>query len=945
MKQSLLILLLLAFIMLPATAQQGQPLIVTGTVVDAEDGSPLPGLTVVFQNAADTTRQRAGISNPDGEFELRIFRPGTYKLRLSFVGYETIVRDLVLENQRTDLGTIEMQRSIMNLDNVVVEEVQERFRMRGDTTVFNADAYKVNPDASAQDLVTKLPGVVMQDGQVEAQGEQVQRVTVDGKEFFGGDPSVALQNLPAEAIQSVEVYDRQSDQAQFTGFSDGETQKTINIVTRSGMSNGQFGKIYGGYGDESRYIGGGNMNIFDQDRRISIIGLSNNINQQNFAFEDLLGITGGDSGGMRGGGMRRGGGPPRGGFRGRSGNGFNPRDFLVGQQGGINKTSSVGINYSDELGSKLKLTTSYFFNRMGNANDTFLDRQLFLPGDQLQFYNEIATTASTNYNHRINARLEYTINESNSFIIRPNISFQNNIATSQQTGFNLLDSGSLLNEALNTSSTDNRGYTSSTSILYRHRFPKRGRTISSEFEIGLNDRWGDTDQLSLTEYFIGDAGQDSTFDQVIDNETAGQSFGVDIDYTEPLGENGQLRLSYEPSFGNDVSDRFAFVRDLQTGLYNVIDPSYSSQYDNDVVRHRGGATYRYNLTEEFNIQLGVEVQNENISGTQAFPVAFSLDRNFFTVLPEVELEYEIDDVIDLDLDYSARTSTPSVTQLQGVIDNTNPLFLTSGNPDLEPSFTHNIRLRARRGNWRAGRMMFGFVSFDRETNPIGTASLLAVSDTLLSQGIVLQQGSQFSYPVNLDDESLSLRSFFVMGTPLSAIKSNVNFRGGVSYSKTPGLINDAVNMATQYGFNGGITVASNISERLDFTLSYGGSYTLASNSFYEQLDENFYRHDAGVRFTWLPYGRIVVETNLTYNDFVGLDEDLYPTTFIMNAGLGYKFMQQDAAELKLVVGDIFNQENGINRTINELYIEDSRSQVLGRYILLNLSYKFRDFKM
>lgn len=943
-----LLLLLAPLFGLSARAQQRQVFTVTGTVLDAEDGTPMPGLTAVLQSTADTTRQRASISDANGQFVLRTRLMGMYRLRLSFVGYEPFVQQVNVDSTANNIGTVRMVRAIVGIDEVVVEDVQERFRIKGDTTVFNADAYKVNPDANAEDLVTKLPGVVMQDGQVEAQGEQVQRVTVDGREFFGSDPAVALKNLPADVIQSIEVFDEQSEQAQFSGFNDGETQKTINIVTRTGMSNGQFGKVYGGYGDDSRYASGGNANIFNNDQRISIIGLSNNINQQNFAFEDLLGIMGGGGGGrgggprMRGGGTRGGGG----GFRGRGGSGFNPRDFLVGQQGGLNNTTSVGINYSDDIGSKLKLSTSYFFNRMGNTNNALLDQQLFLPDEQSQFYNETTQTESTNLNHRLSARIDYTIDENNSLLIRPNFSFQDNTSESLQSGVNLLDSGALLNEALNSSLADNNGFTSSTRVLYRHRFPKRGRTISSEFELGLNDSWGDTNQLQVIQYYDAVlADQDSTYDQELDSETSSQSYGININYTEPLGEEGQLRLTYEPSYGKNVSDRFAYVLDLQTGLYTVLDPTFSSLFDNDVFRQRGGLTYRQNLGERWEVQLGLEAQNERLIGDQTYPVAFDLDRNFFSLLPEIDIEYEIDQKLDLDLNYRTNTNTPSVSQLQDVIDNTNPLFLTTGNPDLEPSYAHSIRLRARRGNWREGRMMFGFVNLNYEQNSIGTASLLAVRDTTLSRGVVLQQGSQFSRPVNLDDPSINVRSFFGIGTPFPMLKSNLNFRGGVTYARTPGLINDVVNMATQYAINSGVTVASNISERLDFTVSYGADYTIASNSFYEQLDENYFRHDAGLRFTWLPIGGLIFETSLTYNDYLGLDEELYPTTFIMNAGLGYKFMQRDAAEVKLVVGDIFNQETGISRTITEAYIQDSRQQVLGRYVLLNISYRFRDFRM
>ena len=404
-----------------------------------------------------------------------------------------------------------------------------------------------------------------------------------------------------------------------------------------------------------------------------------------------------------------------------------------------------------------------------------------------------------------------------------------------------------------------------------------------------------------------------------------------------------IQLSYEPSYSKNVSDRFAYVQDLRTGLYTVLDPTFSSLFDNNVIQQRGGASYQLRIDDRFEIQLGVEAQSERLLGDQTYPVPYDLDRTFFSILPEVEIEYEVGESLDLDLDYRTRTNTPSMNQLQDVIDNTNPLFLSTGNPDLEPSFTHNIRLRARRGNWREGRIVFGFVDFNYMRNTIGTSSLLAMREMELEQGVILPQGAQFSYPVNLADPSISARSFFGMGRPLALLQSNFNFRGGVSYARTPGLINDQVNMGTQYGLNSGLTIASNISENLDFTVSYGANYTIASNSFYQELDENFFRHDTGLRFAWLPAGGLILESNLTYNDYVGLDDELYPTTFIVNAGVGYKFMQLDAAEVKLVVGDIFNQETGINRSITELYIEDSSSQVLGRYVLLNLSYKFRNF--
>jgi len=937
---------------LPTLAQQNAINIVSGRAIDGEtDTSPLPGVTAVIETVSDSILVAGSTSNADGYFAIEVRERGEYRLRLTFVGFVTHEQLVTIDGPYKSLGTISMKPDVMQLDEIVVEELQERMIIRGDTTIFNADAYKVNPDATAEDLVAKLPGIVVQDGQVEAQGEQVQRVTVDGREFFGQDPTAALRNLPADVIQNVEVFDRDSDQAQFTGFDDGNSERTINITTRRGMSNGQFGQVYGGYGDDQRYITGGNTNIFDGDRRISIIGLSNNVNQQNFAFQDLLGLMGSGGSGFRGrgggGDFSRGGGGGRG--RGRGGGGFNPRNFLVGAQSGLNHTTSAGVNYSDEIGSSLRLSASYFFNRVSNENDAILDRELFLANDQSQFYNENTQSSGKNFNHRLNARIDYTINENNSLTIRPSLSFQNNTSSSLQSGINSLATGALLNTVYNNYITDNRGFTSSSSILYRHRFSKPGRTISADARLGFNSRAGDADQVSITEFMqIGrqnrGAASDSTYDQEVDNSSAGQSYAIRFAYTEPLGEVGQLQLTYRPSYNRNVSDRSAYVLDLRTGLHTILDPTFSSLFDNDVVQQRGGISVQRRIDDRYSIQLGLEIQNERLIGDQTYPVDFRLDRSFLSFLPEAEIEFEFGEALDLDIDYRTRTNTPSVSQLQDVVDNTNPLFLSSGNPDLEPSYSHTISVRGRRGDRRAGRMMFAYVSWTREMNSIGTASFLASQDTVIAGGrILLPQGAQYSAPLNLDNPSTTIRSFVGLGTPVSLLRSNLNFRGGVRYSKSPSVINGVDNMGTQYSFNGGLTLGSNISERLDFTLTYNAAYTIANNSYYSPLNENFFRHDTGFRFVWLPIGGLVIEHSLTYNNYIGLDESLYPTTFIVNAGLGYKFMQADAAEVKLLFGDIFNQETGINRNITEAYVEDSQTQVLGRYILLNLSYRFRNF--
>ena len=333
-----------------ASAQESiRPVTLTGFVYDQEQDTPLPGVNIVVRSIQDTTAQYGVISNENGYFRLSIPEAGLYRIRMSFVGFAPVVLERELLPGRNMLGRLEMEQQTVGLDQVVVEGVQERVTQQGDTTIYNADAFKVNQDANAEDLIAKMPGIVVEDGTVQAQGENVRRVLVDGREFFGDDPRTALQTLPAEVIEKIEVFDRMSDQAQFTGFDDGNSEKTINIVTRPGMSNGQFGRLHGGYGSETRYSTGGNINIFNDDQRISFIGLSNNVNQQNFTTEDLLGVVGNvrNRGGGFGGAGGRGGGARGGGrgFGGRPGGDIgalmrggnrplqsDPGSFLVGDQ-------------------------------------------------------------------------------------------------------------------------------------------------------------------------------------------------------------------------------------------------------------------------------------------------------------------------------------------------------------------------------------------------------------------------------------------------------------------------------------------------------------------------------------------------------------------------------------------------------------------------------------
>lgn len=943
---------LLVFLAGSALAQQTNPRSITGRIIDTKTGETLIGVNVVATLKADTTVTHGQVTDTNGRFSVPVRVAGDYRVRISYVGFVAQTKDVTVADKEAPLGLIEMQVDVMLMNEVRVEAVQDRVEVRGDTTVFNAAAFKVNPDATTEDLLRKMPGIVVDGGQVQAQGETVQRVLVDGREFFGQDPAAALRNLPSEIVDRIEVYDRQSDQAQFTGFEDDNTQKTINIVTLTGRSNGQFGKVYGGYGSEERYLTGGNINIFDDDRRISIIGMSNNVNQQNFAIEDLMGVVGSASGrGGFGGGQRGGGGRPPGGGSfggGRPGGDFggmrggDTGSFLVGNQGGVNSTDAFGLNYQDSFGANLQVTGSYFFNRSDNASTSLLDREYYLEDALSQLYNEENVSSSTNMNHRFSGRLTYSINERNSLIFTPRITTQSNEAASFLFGENVLTTAERLSQTTNDYLSDSNGMNASANLLLRHSFATRGRTLSVNFSASSNTSRGDTDQLSSNLFFTGNT-DDILLDQRTDSDQIGRSLSMRLTYTEPVGEGGQIQVNYSPSRTVSDSERWSNSLDPIAGTYTILEPSLSSEFDNIVLRQRGGVSYT-KRTQSLRITLGVDGQSESLTGDQAFPVTFDVDRMFNHVLPSAEVQFGNSRQKSLRLSWRTQTDTPSISQLQDVIDNRNPLQLSSGNPGLDPSYTNTLMARFNSTNLETGRVFFGFASWSSASDYIGTETTIAQRDTQIADGVTLLQGSQFSRPVNLDGQQ-TLRSFFTFGRPTPFFDANMNWNGGVTLTSAPGLINGEKNVTDVLGLNGGLVISSNISERLDFTVSENVSYNTSENSAYPQLNNTYTQYRTGASITAMPTKSLVLETSVAHSLYNGLGDNVDNTSILWNAALGYKFLKGNGGELRFIVADILNRNTNVARSITEFYIQDTSSNVLGRYVLLNFTYTLRNFRM
>ncbi|HSC38804.1 MAG TPA: outer membrane beta-barrel protein, partial [Chitinophagaceae bacterium] len=821
-----------------ASAQTGA---LKGIVQDKADKSALFGATISLVSKKDTTHKYNAVTDRRGAFEIKNIGTDTFILSISSIGYDLVERELPVADSAIDLGTIAILKKAKELADVVVVAKTPPVKQKGDTLEYSANQFKVNPDATGEDLVKKMPGITVDNaGTVTAQGENVKKVTIDGREFFGDDATAALRNLPSEVIDKIQVFDRLSDQAQFTGFDDGNGYKAINIVTKANMRNGQFGRIYAGYGTDGRYSAGGNVSFFKDQRRISIIGLTNNINQQNFSTQDLLGVTsssgnrGGAGGGGRGGGGNRGGGGG-GNFGGGAGGGNfgNTNNFLVGQQNGISKTNSIGLNFSDIWNKKIEVTGSYFFNNTNNTNNQSLARKYFLSGDSSQFYNENSLSHSENYNHRINLRVEYKIDSSNTLILTPVLNFQNNKSYSFLDGTNFYTVADSISRSISNSNTNTSGYNISNGLVFRHAFAKRGRTISVGINTGFNNKSGDTYLQAMNRYFTDTTATNDSLQQFVDQVSNGYQVSANLAYTEPIGKKGQLQINYNPSYSKSKADQETYHYDYTGNKYSLFDSSLSNKYDNNYTTQNGGITYRVGDRNNM-LAVGAAYQYATLTGNGVFPKTSTVDKTFSNILPNLMARFRFSEKSNLRLFYRASTNPPSVTQLQDVINNTNPLSLSTGNPDLQQQYTHSLIGRYSYTNSLKGQTIFANLFVQDTKDYVANASYIASKDSALTKSITLYKGSQLSKPVNLDGY-WSVRSFFTFGMPIKFIKSNLNWNAGFSYTKLPGLINNQSSISDTYNYNLGAVLGSNISQYVDFIFSYSANFNVVKNSLQAQL--------------------------------------------------------------------------------------------------------------
>ncbi|HLO58789.1 MAG TPA: TonB-dependent receptor [Bacteroidales bacterium] len=880
---------------------------VSGKIIDKTDNQPVIGAFVFLTDVKDTTNRVAGTTDVDGKFLLTGLKKKAYHLTIQSINYEKIRQEITLTKQVTDLGTFTLEMASKMLKEVVVVG-QGTAVQKGDTTVMTAESFKVTQDANAEDLVKKMPGITVENGTVSARGEKVEKVLVDGKPFFGDDPSVALRNLPAEVIDRVQVFNKLSDQAELTGFDDGQSSRTINIITKKSSKFSSFGKFTGGTNFDDKYLAGGSFNLFRGQQRFTFSGMTNNINQSNFAMQDLIGATSGGS-------MRT---------------GWGGRSF--GDWGGISKNSSLGFNYIDNWGKKISVSGSYFYNTSSTTRITNKDIEYLLI-DQGNFEQDSAYTTSKNQNHRLNMRIEYNIDSMNSMVIVPRFSLQDN--SNNSFSQSLISGGDINSQSIEQTFSDNLGYNLGNDLTWRHKFVKKGRTLSIRSSVSYDKRNNDITDLATVDTIPDN--------QLIDGLTNNLNLNTNFNYTEPLGKFSQLQFNYNNNFRGSDNSRKVFALDPENHKSNSMD-SLSNVYNNNLYANRVGLSWLYNK-KDLNLMVGLNYERSDLKGQQDFPKQAKVNETFQSFLPNLMLNYKFSAISNLRVFYRTETDVPSITELQNAIDNSDRRKIRTGNPFLKQEYSHNLMSNFSYANPTSGFNAFVFVRGQYAKNIISNKTIYAQNDTLLRPDgidVTLYPGSQLSYPVNLD-HSYQLNSMINLSYFVKPIKSNVSLVNGFNYNQTPEFAQTLINRSNNYSLMNSLIITSNISSNVDFTVSYTSNYSITKYSL-DFMDRKIYWYQsASAKLNLILWKGIVFNTDVVgqYNKGSQMNDDYTEQYFVWNASIGKKFLKSKAAEVRLGAYDILNQNQSISRSVTATSMTDTRINAYKRYFLVLFTYNLR----
>jgi len=894
-----LITLVLACLM--HLAAQGQTL---KGQVKGQDGTFLVNSTVMLLDTKDSTMLSFAKTKENGLFEIRSTAKDEVLLQVSHVGYEKFLRFIVLTGADQNLGTITLDSASRELAELVVKGEKAAVEIKKDTIEFNAGSFKVQENAMAEELLKRMPGMeVDRDGAVTSQGKSVTRVLVEGKEFFGRDPKMATKNIPANAIDKVQVFDKKSDRAEFTGIDDGEEETTINFVLKEDKKNLGFGRVTAGAGadanKDARYTLAATYSSFKNGNQLSFVGNANNINQMSFSNTEfaMIGV------GRGGGGISFGGGG------------------MGGARSGLMRNLSGGINFNNKLNTKTELNGSYSYT---NTN-TFVTRE----GSSQSVIGDIETSGtsaseqdSDNESHRLNVTMNSKLNAKNSIRWTNRVDYRTTGSTSWSENEEYVKS-QLRNstDRVNSSEGNSIGFTSQ--ALYQKAFAKKGRTFTTNLTFGLNNSDTDGTLVSTNGLFDSQANDIvyTHLNQVNNQLSKRLSLGAEVSYTEPLNRSNFLEFNYSfQKVNNDLDKQVFNVGETS----NTLDSALSNKYKNDYFYNRGGISYRVNF-EKWNANIGAAIQDSRLEGDLILRNELIMKR-FTNPVFNGRLRYSFTGSKSMDLSYNTNISEPSMTQLSPVPDNSNPLNIYVGNPDLKPQYAQRMNLNFRDFNQLTFTSFFVTLGMNYTSDNI-TDSVTYNNETL----------ARTRKPINYGN-NLSFNGVANYGFRVRPLSTRFSVTSMVNIGRSQTLINNVDNITNS--FTNSNTVRADITPGDNFNLGVSARVSFNNTTYSQntQLNPNYVNQGYTADLDWRIPQAVNFTSSMDYSVYRYATSDEVQRVPLWNAAMYRSVFKNKRGEIRLSVNDILGKNRVISQSASGNTFNEQRTNALGRYFLATFTY-------
>lgn len=884
-------------------AMAADKIVVTGSIVDRQEKIAIAFADVAAYTVKDSTKTLADASLTDdrGEFELKL-TPGDYTLSIEYLGYKKRDKKITVTSAKDtmNIGSLGLKQNVEMLETAVIQADAIAVQTKNDTVEYNASSFKVAEGSAVEDLLKKLPGAeVSNDGKLTVNGKEIKKILVNGKEFFSDDPSVAMKSLPSNMVKNVKTYSKKSDEARLTGIDDGEEEAVLDLTVKKEMMQGWSGNVQAGLGGSPFHHDlGVTANRISEDQNLTLIANSNDINSRGFS--------------------ERGGGP----------------SASAGNGRGITESTSAGVNYVKNA-EKIKYGGNARYGYTENESKKISEEEMFLKEGVSNYSNDTSKSVRKRHDVSVDFQLEWTPDSTSTLIFRPNFSY----------GKTDIDSDSrnrtMNNDHHNTNSSKSLGHTTGDNmnvggmLRYVKKLNSKGRNISLNAKADYSFSDSDVDNISNTIFY--DKENDEIESEVMsmnrytDKENHGMTYRLGAAYTEPISKHHSAQIRYTYQQRNTDSKSLTYEKEgNQTNRY--LD-SLSNQLDNEYDTHELELNVQGLYTKlKYKIGFNASPQTTENNISAGPNKGHDTKQTVWNFAPNLMLRYNISQKNRLMFRYRGSTSAPDVSYLQEVIDQSNPLNIKYGNPDLKPSYTNNMSLRYNNYISKNQSNIAANLSFQNVVN--------AITDKVIYDE---ENGTRETYKDNIGG-NWNTSAFVSYMTPIGKTKFRISSSTQGRYSQNVGYANTRDQYAQKSK-----TKNTSLNERLtgtyqqdNFDISLNGSlgYVNAKNNLNSSTNRRTYDWTIGatgnVNLPW----NMQLGTDINWNIYDGYSDDFKDNELIWNAQLQKSFLKQNAASIKVKAIDILQQQNNLTRTHTAHGICDATYNSLGTYVMVYFTYKF-----